>query len=664
MGDNVGRKLKPSLFLVLLLVVSPVFFIKTVKATSETFGAWQRSKQPIYKHRNLTLCVLYNNGTFKDGVNWDTIAWGQVNRVGVRTDSGITAFEPNYGSILWYPYSERANKTYEEPIWITFERFWASVGGTWYQNYITTDVLKTPFLYQRNETFDYYSETWNETYTLNNYTWGMGWKGVIDYSGYDFNVSVALETNQLTPISKLKTNVTTPINLDDHAIEYQLYLNPYWKDYAQKNVEYLRVHYLNGSHRDYNVSNVMDITLDIPDLAFSFTFLTENKSQVNTFDFSDVFSMGYESFGRIEAVTLPSGVSTYVVKIGTKLGPLASGETMVIDPSYEDFTTYTEVDPTTELTVTTNNIAFADIGRNDRCYVWDDKGASHFGNFVHLLEVNVSEAVSGAVGYVWAISELNTSVISSSTFALAVSLNPGVTGTPRFFIQQFGGGSPGFGNLVSLTLNTHYYVTVNRTGTTLNATFRTGSHSGTVQGSSQRTCNSSSLQYIYGFSSNGGSDSAKQISGNVGYLDLQEGQDLTFPLFENCVIYASLSSNRENLFLLTQTFEFMYSLSFERELGFSLFHTFNVFASSQVEKELALILSGLFIVSSYLNTSKEVYVMLTEAVLHEAVKVVASLRTTMEVAVEYATKGYVLAVGFLGVFVALIGVAILLLRRN
>lgn len=649
MGDNVGRKLS---FLLFLLLVSFVFSGLTINKVyaSQNFEDYRFS--PIHRHRNLTLCVLYNNGTFKDAVSWDIIPWGQVDRIGVRTETGITGFEANYGSVIWHPYHNY--KLYSQPLFFTFQRFWAYVGGEWHRNYITTNVSKTPFLYQRNETFDY------NTYTLNNYTWGMGWWGAIDYSGYNFNVSVALEANQLFPISKLKTNVTTPLDLEDHALEYQLYLNPYWVDYAEKNVEWLRVHFLNGSHRDYNISNVMDVTHEISNMAWSFTFLTSNLTEVNTFDFSDVFNMGYESFGSIEEATLPNGVTTYVVKIGTKLGALASGETMVIDPSYEDFTTYVEVDPGTYLDVGENRCNFTDVDRGIVCYLNNFKGTDHFTNFTHQFEVEFTKAES--IGYVkvWGVSDNNDTLDNDGD--LSLGCNPVTANVPRCFVRDWGNV---VGDLMNLALNTHYYVTIEREGSNLNATVRTGSHEGSyVDHSDITTANTNAKDYIYAFSSRSGTPNAAEISGWVENLDLMEAQDVSYPLFENVAVFASLSTSKENLFSLTQLFKMFSSVSITRELEISISQPLNVFASLQTTRELSLILSGLFAVYAHLNTTREIYVKLTEAVRGGVVKVVASIGASFEVAVEYATKGFVLAVGFIAVFIGLIGGAIFMLRRE
>lgn len=266
----------------------------------------------------LGLCVLYKNGTLIKGAVWEDIVWGQVDRVAVRNVHSIGGFESEYGSIVWYLLSHTAGLTYDKPIFFVFQRFWAQVGATWHRNYLTTsEVLKTP----------YKEGTTNELV--------IGWSGEIDYASQTFPVSLGLKMNKYEPYGWIKTNVTTPVSLENHAIEYQMYLNPAYSADAERYVKYVRVYFTNGSQRDFSIHQAMDVTNDIPDMVSYFTFLNEAKSvEICTFNFADVFSQGITKFAKIEQVTLPNGVDTYVIKIGVTLGPLEAGETMIIDPDF------------------------------------------------------------------------------------------------------------------------------------------------------------------------------------------------------------------------------------------------------------------------------------------------------------------------------------------
>ena len=64
----------------------------------------------------------------------------------------------------------------------------------------------------------------------------------------------------------------------------------------------------------------------------------------------------------------------------------------------EDFTTYTEVDPTNDITVTSSSISFTGLPRNADAYVYTDKGINHFDeDYTLYFDVNIA-TVGGAVG--------------------------------------------------------------------------------------------------------------------------------------------------------------------------------------------------------------------------------------------------------------------------
>ena len=63
--------------------------------------------------------------------------------------------------------------------------------------------------------------------------------------------------------------------------------------------------------------------------------------------------------------------------------------------SFEDFTTYVEVDPNAHISVATNVITFTGLARNESAYVYKDAGVDHFnGDFTHLVDA-IYTSVSG-----------------------------------------------------------------------------------------------------------------------------------------------------------------------------------------------------------------------------------------------------------------------------
>jgi len=265
----------------------------------------------------LRYLVQYQNGTKDLNATWENIKWSQVERVGIGNGLCVGGFEKNYGSIVWY-LNQTKGVTFSQPIFYTYQRFWAKIGGTWYRKYLTTNITKTP---------------WKNEVTADN--WIIGWKGELNYGSYLFPVSLGLKLRTGDGFANLKTNVTTPLNLDNTALEYQLVLNPYYVGDAQREIRWVRVYNKSGGYSDYSIKQFLNITTDIPNLVSSFTFLNNDKSiEICYFNFTDVFSLGISKFAQIEQVTLPSGITTYVLKIGVTFGSLNAGETLVIDPTF------------------------------------------------------------------------------------------------------------------------------------------------------------------------------------------------------------------------------------------------------------------------------------------------------------------------------------------
>ena len=76
--------------------------------------------------------------------------------------------------------------------------------------------------------------------------------------------------------------------------------------------------------------------------------------------------------------------------------------------AYEDFTGYTTVDGQSCLTVVANTITANQIRNSSNdSYVYDDKGAAHFGNFEHLSSGQCYANGNDHGGYclVWGISD-------------------------------------------------------------------------------------------------------------------------------------------------------------------------------------------------------------------------------------------------------------------
>lgn len=132
------------------------------------------------------------------------------------------------------------------------------------------------------------------------------------------------------------------------------------------------------------------------------------------------------------------------------------GGTSPPGPVYEDLTTYTEVDPSSRLTVTAPRAAFTSFARTDSGYLYKDFGTDHFSGDVSVdFDVFLSSSSSGA--FVEAIALANqvgdarpanrTNTIGAFLYA---------TSPPQLHLREVDGGTS-YSSTYNLALNTAYY---------------------------------------------------------------------------------------------------------------------------------------------------------------------------------------------------------------
>jgi len=259
----------------------------------------------------LQLVVLYDNGSYFENVHWETIEWANVDKVGIkRADLGRVGFESQYGCCLWYPLG------FNKPLMFIAQRLWGKVGAETHNFYVQGNVAKTPFLHQQND------------------SWTLGWKGTITYNNYDFPVSIGVKCPTTGDRFYYKTNVTTPVSVDNAGIEYLLYANPVYAGYIAYHANNIRLYFTNGTTKDYTINRTnLNLTYAIPNCVANIGIVTDAGEEINKFDFSDVFNVSINQWLRIEQITLPNGQNTYVLRVGCAFGPLLAGETLIIDPS-------------------------------------------------------------------------------------------------------------------------------------------------------------------------------------------------------------------------------------------------------------------------------------------------------------------------------------------
>ena len=73
----------------------------------------------------------------------------------------------------------------------------------------------------------------------------------------------------------------------------------------------------------------------------------------------------------------------------------------------ENFTTYTEVDPNAHIGVAAAKLDIDGMTRDEEAYVYDDKGAAHFGaTFEHDFDVTPQAITNSPIAVCWAVSNV------------------------------------------------------------------------------------------------------------------------------------------------------------------------------------------------------------------------------------------------------------------
>lgn len=136
----------------------------------------------------------------------------------------------------------------------------------------------------------------------------------------------------------------------------------------------------------------------------------------------------------------------------------------------EDYTTFTEVDPNSHLTVTAHHLDF-DAYENEDCYLYKDYGADFFGDFTHKVDVKGSAFDQDwDWGYCWMLSndiDDGGGLLEAKKTAVSVCLVRVAGTTGLFLIEYYNGWTYGDDDYYPITENTWYYLTITKTGTAL-----------------------------------------------------------------------------------------------------------------------------------------------------------------------------------------------------
>jgi hypothetical protein len=191
----------------------------------------------------------------------------------------------------------------------------------------------------------------------------------------------------------------------------------------------------------------------------------------------------------------------------------------------EDWTTYTEVDPSGYLTVAANQVTITDMPRNQSTFLYDDKGAGHFGTTFsspHLLSSEYGNIDNAAEIIIWGLTNTtNFSFYTDDVFFLI--WEDYASQRLRLFMDD--GGVDDWDDSNVCSADTQYWFTINRDDPTTCAIYSDSDRTNLLDtlSVSQGT---DSFRYMISAASRGGSGSG--ASNAVVYdLDLQEGGGIT-----------------------------------------------------------------------------------------------------------------------------------------
>lgn len=195
----------------------------------------------------------------------------------------------------------------------------------------------------------------------------------------------------------------------------------------------------------------------------------------------------------------------------------------------EDYTTYTELDASSRVTVAANTLTLTSADRDEDFYVVKDFGANYFGDVTHWVDVNYTSAVASAVFVCWGLADTAddfNNIEGASGDALYVEATKASGSNYAFRIINLVSGTPAvIDTSSSIAENTESFLSITRSGTTgtvqiySTAALRLAGGAGdvdTITGTVQNT----TFRYVYGIGSYDGSSGGVVISGTCKNLEL------------------------------------------------------------------------------------------------------------------------------------------------
>ena len=129
----------------------------------------------------------------------------------------------------------------------------------------------------------------------------------------------------------------------------------------------------------------------------------------------------------------------------------------------EDFTTYTKVDPNSDITITSSKVAFDTLLRSAIAYVTSDKGVNFFdGDFEHWVEIYANPVEDFALAWDWLLAnvlsgELAMNQNDDEHFAVGFYSDAG-----NLLLRLAEGGLNYYQDTYNASLSTIYYLKIVR----------------------------------------------------------------------------------------------------------------------------------------------------------------------------------------------------------
>ena len=169
---------------------------------------------------------------------------------------------------------------------------------------------------------------------------------------------------------------------------------------------------------------------------------------------------------------------------------------------YEDFTTYTEVDPNSHISLTSTNINHI-AWLNEDAYVYYDYGVAAFGDLYHEIEAMYVNNFGGSgyrKSFFWGLTnEVNDGkyFFDNDKDCIFASYTRRTNGTEMFHLQAQDGSTYYDDYYESPDLDVWYYFTIERNGSTATLKIYSDSARTVLVDTLTITCPTTKFRYIY-----------------------------------------------------------------------------------------------------------------------------------------------------------------------